>query len=222
MYSKTVMTAALVGMAAQVATATSCTSSNATPIEQYISQPGTGGGSGGGGGGGSGAEIFLSHNPFAVFSNAVKRRGVGPDLTPDAHLANIARAVGLQARAASGTVECTATEMCLSVQKAPFCLDIVNGNFHDGEGTTGNGVSGDYTLGDGRRGNLFKGPYPQPSGASAPGAATTGGTNGGGSAPAANTGTGAGASPTPTKNAAVVGRGVGMVGAAVVLGGVLL
>jgi hypothetical protein len=137
-----------------------------------------------------------------VVSNAVKKR-----TTPDARLGNIANI--LVARDSATSVTCSATEMCLSVEKYPFCLDLTSGDFHDGTGITGNALSGDYTLADGRKGNLYNGPYPQPTGAgSADAPATTAPAEGGGSSgsesasPSPGTGTsGAGASPAPTGNA---------------------
>jgi hypothetical protein len=56
------------------------------------------------------------------------------------------------------SVECSATETCLTVQSTPFCLDVPTGDFHDGVGTTGNAFTGDYTLADERKGNLYNGP----------------------------------------------------------------
>ncbi|KAK3313242.1 hypothetical protein B0H66DRAFT_595676 [Apodospora peruviana] len=211
MHHKIAITAtALLGFFAHVSTAASCTSANAKPVEDYISENG---------GSGSGAEIFLSDNPFDKFvSNAVKRR-----TTPNAQLANIAYAI--QPRAAD-SVTCSATEMCLSVQKTPFCLDMMTGGFHDGTGTTGNALTGDYTLGDGRKGNLYNGPHPLPGGAEAPTVTTTtgagsaatpapGGGNGGGAAVTTGSGTVA-TQPTGTNAAALHDKPVG-----VVLGGLM-
>ncbi|KAK0710229.1 hypothetical protein B0T26DRAFT_805715 [Lasiosphaeria miniovina] len=146
----------------------SCTPDNATPIEQYISS----GPGGGGGGGGPDPGVFLSYDIFQIVSNAVKKR-----MTPNAQLANIAYIVRPRV---SPSLSCTATEMCFSVSKAPFCLDITTGAFRDGAGTTGNALSGDYTLSDGRKGNLYNGSYPLPSGMETAAAATTpAATNGG-------------------------------------------
>lgn len=50
-----------------------------------------------------------------MLTNAVKRSE-----TPDARIANVAYVI----RARDSAVQCTATEMCLSIQKVPFCLDL--------------------------------------------------------------------------------------------------
>ncbi|KAH6624059.1 hypothetical protein B0J18DRAFT_167048 [Chaetomium sp. MPI-SDFR-AT-0129] len=156
-------------MAPMASASTTCTSSNATPIEKYISDNG-GGGSGGGGGGGGGFDVFLSYDPFAVLSNAVKHKRA--NTTPDARLANVANIILAPRDDGTGaSATCADTEICLSVQTSPFCLDVTNGDFHDGQGTTGNALSGDYTLGDGRKGNLYRGPYPQPTAAGGGGSA---------------------------------------------------
>jgi hypothetical protein len=133
-------------------------------------------------------------------SNAVKKRE-----TPDARLANLANALSPRAL---DSVECTATEMCFSLANTPFCLDVTNGDFHDGVGTTGNALTGDYVLADGRKGNLYKGPYPQVTAGDGEAATTTGAGSAGGASetgsPAAGTGTtgdGAAAS-TPTATGA--------------------
>ncbi|KAM7203214.1 hypothetical protein V8F20_004156 [Naviculisporaceae sp. PSN 640] len=154
---------ALLGLLAQVSTAASCTSSNAYPIEDYISS-----GAGGGGGGGAGAQILLSYDIIDhAVDNAVKKRhpNIPPNRTPDAKFANVAYAVRRAASTSDGSVTCSTSETCLSVQKAPFCLDMMTGDFHDGTGTTGNALTGDYVLGDGRKGNLYNGPHPVPAGA---------------------------------------------------------
>ncbi|KAK4125357.1 hypothetical protein N657DRAFT_633195 [Parathielavia appendiculata] len=235
MHGRLAISAALVGLLAQVS-ATTCTSANATPIEQYI-----GSGSGGGGGGGNGGFV-ISQDPFAWVSNAVKKR-----TTPDARLANVAN---ILLPRATDSVDCSATEACLSISSTPFCLDIISGDFHDGVGTTGNALSGDYTLADGRKGNLYKGPYPQVT-VGAANAATTvassashasetaGGTSGasetasaGGGAGATRSGSGVstptatGVAPaaTTSKSAAVHGKvaAIGMGGAMLLVGAVLL
>ncbi|KAM7201099.1 hypothetical protein V8F33_003511 [Rhypophila sp. PSN 637] len=222
--------AALLGLLAQVSTAASCTSSNAYPIEDYIAS--TGGG--GGGSGGAGAEIFLSEDIIGnAVSNSVKKRNprIPANRTPDAKLANMVYAIR-QRRADDKGVTCSVSETCLSVQKAPFCLDIISGAFHDSTGTTGNALTGDYVLGDGRKGNLYNGPHPLPSGASnaqttptptgsgggaqetGPAAGGNGNGNGGGNAPPpAQTG-----SPLPKENAA---SGREMVVGGVVIGGLM-
>ncbi|EAQ93842.1 predicted protein [Chaetomium globosum CBS 148.51] len=230
MHTRLALSAALMGLMAQVTSATSCTSSNATPLEKYISESG-------GGGGGGGFDVFLSYDPFAIVSNAVKKRD-----TPNARLANVANIIPRDA----ATVECSASEMCFSVQNSPFCLNLVNGDFHDGQGTTGNALTGDYTLGDGRKGNLYNGPYPQPTAAGNTNAKATpaagsgsgngSGSEGGGSGAAQTAASNAGAGPgvtstsvTPAatgagENAAAngkVGRAV-VVGAAGLLGALLL
>lgn len=121
----------------------------------------------------------MSYDIFSnAVSNSVKKRNphilIPASRTPDAKLANIALAV----RRATGdeSVTCSTSETCLSVQKVPFCLDMVTGAFHDGTGTTGNALTGDYVLGDGRKGNLYNGPHPLPGDAAgaAGGAQTTG------------------------------------------------
>ncbi|KAK3303012.1 uncharacterized protein B0T15DRAFT_504291 [Chaetomium strumarium] len=207
------LSGALAGLLAQVATATTCTPDNATPVESLVS-------SGGGGSGGGGADIFVSYNPFDVISNAVKKR-----TTPDARLGNMANILVVSRRDSASSVTCAATEMCLSIQKYPFCLDLTNGDFHDGTGITGNALSGDYTLADGRKGNLYNGPYPQPTGAggaSAPAttaaaasAAGGAGSGDGGDAaesatasPGTGTGAAAGASPTSTGNSGPAATGI--------------
>lgn len=173
-----------------------------------------------------------------MVSNAVKKRD-----TPNARLANVANIIP---RDATGAVECSATEMCFSVQNSPFCLDITNGDFHDGQGTTGNALTGDYTLGDGRKGNLYNGPYPQPTAAGNADAKATstpnsgsgsesgseGGSGGSGAAQTggSNAGTGGGATPTGVAPAATGSNaaandkvgGVAVVGAMGLLGALLL
>lgn len=149
--------------------AVQCTAQSATPVEQLV----------GSGSGGAGAGILTKAGGLI---------GAGVKRSPDAHLAEL-----LLPRAAF--VQCDATEMCLSLQGAPFCYDVATGDFHDGQGTVGNAVSGDYTLADGRRGNLYAGPHPTPTNAG-PAAATT--TDGDGAAsrtgtPGAGTGLGTGA-----------------------------
>ncbi|KAK3903724.1 hypothetical protein C8A05DRAFT_32536 [Staphylotrichum tortipilum] len=156
MHSKLALSAALLGLLAQVSTATTCTAKNATPLDEFISSSG-GGGVGGGGG--------LSVDPFKWVSYAVKKR-----TTPDAKFANVALAI---ARRSADSVECSSTELCLALEGTPFCLDMYSSDFHDGVGTSGNLISGDYTLPDGRKGNLYKGPFPQPTGGAAYNAAST-------------------------------------------------
>ena len=99
-------------------------------------------------------------NPFNPLTYAVKKRRT----TPDARLANVARAI---APRSADSVECSKTELCLSLENAPFCLDMYSSDFHDGTGTTGNLITGAYTLPDGRKGNLYTGPYPVPTGGAA-------------------------------------------------------
>ncbi|KAH6854677.1 hypothetical protein B0I37DRAFT_336712 [Chaetomium sp. MPI-CAGE-AT-0009] len=225
MHTKLALSAALMGFMAQVSTATSCTSSNATPIEKYITESG--------GGGGGGFDVFLSYDPFAIVSNAVKKRD-----TPNARLANVANIIPRDA----ASVDCSATEMCFSVQNSPFCLDVNNGDFHDGQGTTGNALTGDYTLGDGRKGNLYNGPNPQPTAAgnadakatpsadSGNGSGSGSGGSGAAQTAASNAGTGGGATATGVapaatgKSAAANGKdvGVAVVGAMGILGALLL
>ncbi|KAK3361459.1 hypothetical protein B0T24DRAFT_641652 [Lasiosphaeria ovina] len=228
------VSAAFVGLFVQGSTAASCTPDNATPVEQYISS----GSGGGGGGGGPDPGVFLSYDIFQIVSNAVKKR-----MTPNAQLANIAYIVRPRV---SPSLSCTATEMCFSVSKAPFCLDITTGAFRDGAGTTGNALSGDYTLSDGRKGNLYNGPYPLPSGMETAAATTTpAATNGGptsspgtgsaaanpgsGTTPAAQgspTATGGGGPAPTTTNGAVNGLkaqgGAAVAGVVALVGAVLL
>ncbi|KAK3385734.1 hypothetical protein B0H63DRAFT_523052 [Podospora didyma] len=215
MHCKVAISAALVAVLAQVSTATTCTSQNATPVEQYINS-GSGGGSGGAG---RGAGALVSYDIFNIVSQAVKKRA-----TPDAKLANVVYA--LSRRGPNDAVECSATEMCMSVEKAPFCLDYVTGAFHDGTGTKGNAVSGDYTLADGRKGNLFNGPYPLPSGMSAGAATATpaggaGGANGVASKTTAAPGTGTAANTSPATPTSSSGTGHGRAQGGAAMGGVL-
>ncbi|KAK1756622.1 hypothetical protein QBC47DRAFT_460389 [Echria macrotheca] len=204
---------AILGLLAETSTATSCTSSNATPVEQYINTSG--------GGGGGGVPIMFSE-VYNVLSYAVKKRD-----TPDARLLNVGYVLN---RRASGTVDCSSSEMCFSIQAVPFCLDITTGAFHDGDGTSGNALSGDYTLADGRKGNLYNGPHPLPSGQASVAATTAAGAGAGGSGatPAATAGSaasagGAGSTPTETSKPAAATNGAashGRMGA--VLGGALI
>ncbi|KAK3364524.1 hypothetical protein B0T25DRAFT_415567, partial [Lasiosphaeria hispida] len=209
MYFSVLTSVTVLGFLAQVSTATSCTSSNATPIEQYL-------GSGSGGGSGSVGSVFLSYDIFDIVSNAVKKRS-----TPDASLAN----VGMLLHSRAASPECAASELCLSVQGDPFCLDAITGDFHDGSGTKGNALTGDYTLGDGRKGNLYNGPYPLPEGAGSTAVATTTAATGGSTvtstvsagagavgvdtataSASASAATSSSAKPTATPNAAVDGK----------------
>lgn len=100
--------------------------------------------------------------------------------------------------------------MCFSLANTPFCLDVTNGDFHDGVGTTGNALTGAYTLADGRKGNLYTGPYPQVtvSGAAAAnaGGATTTSAGGAGAGGASQTG-----APS-SSSAAETGAGTGTTG----------
>ena len=89
-------------------------------------------------------------------SDYIKRR-----MTPDAKFANAAL---MLTRRAEESVECTSGETCASLSGVPFCCVMDTGYFHDSAGTTGNIITGDYVLADGRRGNLFLGPHPAPSG----------------------------------------------------------
>ncbi|KAK5659500.1 hypothetical protein OQA88_701 [Cercophora sp. LCS_1] len=197
----------------QTTTAASCTGDNATPIEQYLGSDGTGGGGAGGVKPGFYTEVYK------VLSYAVKRSE-----TPDARLANVAY---ILQRGTS--VQCTITEMCLSIQKVPFCLDITTGGFHDGDGTTGNALTGDYTLADGRKGNMYNGPHPLPSGSSTEAAATTAAA-GAGATNTPGAGAAAGTSPTGTGNPAVATNGASgsdkigtfAVGGALALAGIML
>ncbi len=132
-----------------------CTAKNATPLDAYISASG---GSGGG-------DYTLRVNPFNPLTYAVKKRH-----TPDARLANVALAI---APRSADSVECSSSELCLSLQDAPFCYDMYTSDFHDGTGTTGNLMTGAYTLSDGRKGNLYTGPFPVPTGGAAHDAAST-------------------------------------------------
>lgn len=146
-------------------------------------------------------------DPFNVLTYAVKKRS-----TPDAKLANVA--IALEARSA-GSVECSATEMCFSLQNTPFCLDVLNGDFHDGVGTSGNALTGDYTLGDGRKGNLYKGPFPQPTGTAAYSlaASTTAAAAGAGKTGAASSGKTAAADAGETEAAGAGSSAAGATGA---------
>jgi hypothetical protein len=181
-------------------------------------------------------------------SNAVKKRS-----NPSTMLANLARAGAAAVHRARGddkaSVECSATEACLSVQSIPFCLDMMTGYFHDGTGITGDALSGDYTLADGRTGNMYTGPNPQATGGASSAAATTGaavatgsaggGRNGGGGGASQTASPGAGstavggaaatqtggsaATPSTTRNVAVKDKSLGLaVGGAMALLGVLL
>lgn len=183
---------------------------------------------------------MISQDPYKWVSYAVKKR-----TTPDARLANVAN---ILAPRSVDSVECSATEMCLSLSNTPFCLDMTNGDFHDGLGSTGNALTGDYTLADGRKGNLYKGPYPQVTVAAANAATTAGsgssspattagsgsgsaetvspgsGTTGSGTGASTPTGTGASPAATESKNAAVHGKvgGAGVGGAMALVGALLL
>ncbi|KAK0725839.1 hypothetical protein B0H67DRAFT_532255 [Lasiosphaeris hirsuta] len=211
MYFSVLTPLAVLGFLAQISTATSCSSSNAIPIEQYLGSS-SGGGSGGVGG------VFLSYDIFNIVSQAVKKR------TPDASIAN----VGMLLHSRAVSPECAASELCLSVQGDPFCLDAITGDFHDGSGTKGNAITGDYTLGDGRKGNLYKGPYPLPEGAGSTAATTTAATSRSAvtGTPSAGAGAGTeigvdaatatatasgGAKPTSTPNGATIGKSGGTV-----------
>ena len=146
-------------------------------------------------------------------SDYIKRR-----MTPDAKFANAAL---MLTRRAEESVECTSGETCASLSGVPFCCVMDTGYFHDSAGTTGNLITGDYVLADGRRGNLFLGPHPEPSG-SETGAAVAATTPTTSTQTAAGTiaGTAAGtaaenASPTTaaTRGAAETGTGAATAGA---------
>src|SRR5689334_13998513 len=58
----------------------------------------------------------------------------------------------------------TASEVCMSLSKMPFCVNPKTGDYHM-PGEKGNIVSGDFVLDNGKKGNLYKTTSASPTGA---------------------------------------------------------
>ncbi|KAK3377489.1 hypothetical protein B0H63DRAFT_219750 [Podospora didyma] len=98
----------------------------------------------------------------------------GIDLNPDIDSLikrSFTSSSSLQKRADS--VECYVDEYCAETKGLPFCYETISGRMRDTEGTVGNLITGDYTLADGRKGNMYKGPHPQPGDGGASGETAT-------------------------------------------------